>query len=165
MPSNTIVSVQTASAQFDELLDRVSHGDEITITVDGKPVATLAPIRANRKALPYGLLKGKLVMKADFDEPLPDQMGGKQKSAHSLPPTLARPKPQRQRGRVKGIDDSAFFERLECVESAAAEKRSNPHSGTSFDDFLREEGTFDETHAKASERARNEQIEDSLRGD
>lgn len=45
------------------------------------------------------------------------------------------------------------------------EKRSNPHRGSSFDDFLRDEGTFDETHVKASERARNEQIEDSLRGD
>ena len=45
------------------------------------------------------------------------------------------------------------------------EKRANPHSGSSFDDFLRDQGTFDETHAKASERARNEQIEDSLLGD
>ena len=44
------------------------------------------------------------------------------------------------------------------------EKQANPHSGSSFDDFLRNEGIFDETHAKASERARSEQIEDSLRG-
>ena len=48
------------------------------------------------------------------------------------------------------------------VVAAAAEKRSNPHSGSSFDDFLRDEGIFEETHAKASERARNEQIEDGL---
>ena len=44
-------------------------------------------------------------------------------------------------------------------------KRSNPHRGSSFDDFLRDEGIFDETHAKASERARNVQIEDSLKCD
>ncbi len=44
------------------------------------------------------------------------------------------------------------------------EKRTNPHSGSSFDDFLRDQGTFDETHAKASERARNEQFEDGLQG-
>ncbi len=49
--------------------------------------------------------------------------------------------------------------------SATGEERTNPHSGSSFDDFLRDEGTFDETHAKASERARNEQIEDTLRCD
>lgn len=51
------------------------------------------------------------------------------------------------------------------VVAAAAEKRSNPHSGSSFDDFLRDEGIFEETQAKASERARNEQIEDSLQAD
>lgn len=45
------------------------------------------------------------------------------------------------------------------------EKRPNPHSGSSFDDFLRDEGVFEETHEKASERARNEQIEDSSQGD
>jgi prevent-host-death family protein len=125
MPSNTIVSVQTASAQFDDLLDRASHGDEIIITVNGKPVAKLAPIRANRKALPYGLLKGKLMMKADFDEPLPSGIAAKQKAAYSPPPTLARPNPLRQRGRVKGIDDSAFFEPLEAAEFTVSDKQSS----------------------------------------
>jgi hypothetical protein len=51
------------------------------------------------------------------------------------------------------------------VVAAAAEKRSNPHSGSSFDDFLRDEGIFEETQAKASVRARNEQIEDTLQSD
>jgi len=50
-------------------------------------------------------------------------------------------------------------------EPATAEKRANPHSGSSFDDFLRDEGIFDETHSKASERVRNEHIEDGLVGD
>ena len=123
MPRNTIVNVQTATARFDELLDRVRRGDEITITVDCKPVATLAPIRANRNALPYGLLKGKLVMKADFDEPLPNLIAEKQKSVQSLPPTLVRSKPERPRGRVKGIDDSALFEPLEDAEFTASDTR------------------------------------------
>lgn len=48
---------------------------------------------------------------------------------------------------------------------ATGEERTNPHGGSSFDDFLRDEGIFEETHEKASERARNEQIEDSLRDD
>ena len=50
-------------------------------------------------------------------------------------------------------------------QEGQTEKQPNRHSGTSFDDFLRDEGIFDETHTKASERARNEQSEDSLRGD
>ena len=51
------------------------------------------------------------------------------------------------------------------VIPAKAAKRSNPHSGSSFDDFLREHGIFDETQEKAIARAQNEQIEDSLRSD
>lgn len=52
-----------------------------------------------------------------------------------------------------------------AVGPAATEKRSNPHSGSSFDDFLRDQGIFDEAHAKASERARIAQIEDTLKLD
>lgn len=105
------------------------------------------------------------MIRADFDEPLPSQIAGKQKPAHPLPPTLARPNPQRQRGRVQGIDDSAFFEPLGDAEFTPTDKQSNPRRGTTFDDFLRAEDTFDETHAKPQERARNEQIDDRLHGD
>ena len=51
------------------------------------------------------------------------------------------------------------------LNPTANQEQINPHRGSSFDDFLREHGIFDETHAKASERARNEQIEDSLQAD
>ena len=45
---------------------------------------------------------------------------------------------------------------------AKTEKRTNPHDGGSFDDFLKEEGIFDEIHARALKRALAEQIEDSM---
>ena len=45
---------------------------------------------------------------------------------------------------------------------AKIEKRINPHSGSSFDDFLKDEAIFDEVHAKALKRALAEQIEDSM---
>ena len=45
---------------------------------------------------------------------------------------------------------------------AKTEKRVNPHSGSSFDDFLKDEAIFDEVHAKALKRALAEQIEDSM---
>ena len=54
---------------------------------------------------------------------------------------------------------------MTSISSATGEERTNPHRGSSFDDFLRDEGIFDETHAKASERARTEQIEDTLQCD
>lgn len=45
---------------------------------------------------------------------------------------------------------------------AKTEKRTNPHDGGSFDDFLKEEDIFDEVHARALKRALAEQIEDSM---
>lgn len=45
---------------------------------------------------------------------------------------------------------------------AKTEKQTNPHRGSSFDDFLKDEGMFDEVHAKALKRALAEQIEDSM---
>ena len=40
--------------------------------------------------------------------------------------------------------------------------KRNPHSGSNFDDFLKEEGIFEEVHAKALKRALAEQIEESM---
>ena len=41
-------------------------------------------------------------------------------------------------------------------------KKTNPHSGSNFDDFLKEEGIFEEVQAKALKRGIAEQIEDSM---
>lgn len=41
-------------------------------------------------------------------------------------------------------------------------KKLNPHSGSNFDDFLKEEGFFEEVQAKALKRVVAEQIEDSM---
>ncbi len=41
-------------------------------------------------------------------------------------------------------------------------KKTNPHSGSNFDDFLKEEGIFEEVQAKALKRVVAEQIEDSM---
>lgn len=41
-------------------------------------------------------------------------------------------------------------------------KKPNPHSGSNFDDFLKEEGIFEEVQAKALKRGIAEQIEDSM---
>ena len=40
--------------------------------------------------------------------------------------------------------------------------RSNAHTGSGFDDFLKEEGMFEEVQAKALKRALAEQLEDSM---
>ena len=40
--------------------------------------------------------------------------------------------------------------------------KRNPHIGSNFDDFLKDEGVFEEVQAKALKRALSEQIEESM---
>jgi antitoxin HicB len=40
--------------------------------------------------------------------------------------------------------------------------KRNPHLGSNFDDFLKDEGTFEAVHARALKRALSEQIEESM---
>ena len=41
-------------------------------------------------------------------------------------------------------------------------KKTNPHSGSNFDDFLKEEGIFEDVQAKALKRVVAEKIADSM---
>jgi len=68
----TTVSVEDAKTQLAELIQQLTHGDEVTITEDNRPVARLVPAagRAQRK---LGTLKGIVTyMAPDFDAPLDD---------------------------------------------------------------------------------------------
>lgn len=42
--------------------------------------------------------------------------------------------------------------------------KKNPHSGDRFDEFLKQEGIFDQVQAKALKRAIAEQLEESMAG-
>jgi hypothetical protein len=42
-------------------------------------------------------------------------------------------------------------------------RKRNPHTGSRFDDFLKEEGIFEEVQATALKRALAEQLEESMR--
>jgi len=40
--------------------------------------------------------------------------------------------------------------------------KSNPHTGSSFDDFLKEDGIYEEAQARALKRALSEQLDDAM---
>jgi hypothetical protein len=40
--------------------------------------------------------------------------------------------------------------------------KSNPHTGSSFDDFLKEDGIYEEVQARALKRALSEQLDDAM---
>lgn len=55
--------------------------------------------------------------------------------------------------RVGAISDTTMPEFDEISAPTKTDKRTNPHNGSSLDDFLKDEGRFDEVHAKALQRA------------
>jgi prevent-host-death family protein len=72
MTSMASVNIHEAKTHLSRLLERVAAGEEIIIAKAGTSVAKLTSIHARKTALPYGLLKSRLKIKAGFDDPLPD---------------------------------------------------------------------------------------------
>ncbi len=65
------VGIHEAKTQFSKLVARVEQGEEIIVRRGDKPVAMIVPYVAPAPRVP-GLLKGRLTIPDDFDEPLDD---------------------------------------------------------------------------------------------
>jgi prevent-host-death family protein len=65
------VGVHEAKTNLSKLLERVSAGEEITITRRGEEVARLVPVRRTGERR-LGIDQGCWVVPDDFDAPLPD---------------------------------------------------------------------------------------------
>lgn len=68
------VNVHEAKTHLSRLLDEVEAGREVIIARAGKPVARLAPLEQTVRPKKLGLLKGKIKVPDDFDDPLPDEI-------------------------------------------------------------------------------------------
>jgi prevent-host-death family protein len=67
-------NVYEAKTHLSRLLERAEAGEEIIITRHGRPVARLGPVRVRKQPRELGLLRGRIRMAKDFDEPLPDDV-------------------------------------------------------------------------------------------
>jgi prevent-host-death family protein len=68
----TTVNIHEAKTHLSKLLRRVMNGEQIIIAKAGKPVAVLSPIEEAPARRVPGSDAGKVVIKPDFDEPLPE---------------------------------------------------------------------------------------------
>ena len=66
--SMTLVTITEAKANLSKLIAMVERGEEVVITRAGKPVATLAPVVAQRKPIKLGLAEGQIWMAPDWKE-------------------------------------------------------------------------------------------------
>jgi prevent-host-death family protein len=70
------VNMHEAKTHLSRLAEEVAAGEEVIIAKAGKPVMKLVPFRPERKRRTLGLLKGKIHITGDFDDPLPQEILG-----------------------------------------------------------------------------------------
>jgi prevent-host-death family protein len=66
-------NISEAKAQLSALIEAVGRGEEVIIGKAGRPVAKLVPYPGSGQPRTPGALKGKIKIKAGFDE-LPDDI-------------------------------------------------------------------------------------------
>ena len=69
------VNVHDAKTHLSRLLERVAKGEEIVLAKAGRPIARLVPYIPEVKERRPGSARGDISMSADFDAPLPDEIG------------------------------------------------------------------------------------------
>ncbi len=72
--SETLYNLYEAKSQLSRLVDRAAAGEEIIIGKNGRPLAKLVPVRRSGIRRRPGGWEGKVVIRKDFDEPLPDEI-------------------------------------------------------------------------------------------
>ena len=69
-----MVNIHAAKTHLSRLVNEAAAGEEIVIARAGKPVARLLPFEPRRQPRQSGLLKGKIWIAEDFDDPLPEEI-------------------------------------------------------------------------------------------
>lgn len=70
------VNIHEAKTHFSEIVNAAAEGREIFIEKAGRPVAKLVPLKKKKQKILFGLMKGKIKISPDFDEPLPIDLFG-----------------------------------------------------------------------------------------
>lgn len=63
------VNMHEAKTHLSSLADRAAKGERVIIAKAGKPLVELVPVREEKSEIKLGLLKGKIWIAPDFDEP------------------------------------------------------------------------------------------------
>ncbi len=72
--SSLTINIYEAKTQLSRLVDQAAAGEEIIIARGGKPVARLSRLTTPARTIRFGVLKGQVMVAADFDAPLPDDV-------------------------------------------------------------------------------------------
>ena len=67
-----IINIHEAKTHLSKIIDEVAAGHEVIIAKAGKPMARIVPLTGVVRPKKFGLLKGKIKVPDDFNNPLED---------------------------------------------------------------------------------------------
>ena len=73
MMSN-VINIHEAKTHLSRIVDEVAAGAEVIIAKAGRPMARLSPIEAVVRPKKFGLLKGKIKVADNFNDPLDEEV-------------------------------------------------------------------------------------------
>lgn len=68
------INIHEAKTQLSKLIEAVEAGEEVILARAGRPVAKLVAFKPAKPVRKPGLLKGKIRISDDFDDPLPQDL-------------------------------------------------------------------------------------------
>lgn len=72
--AKVLYNLYEAKTSLSQLVDRAASGEEIVIAKAGKPLAKLVPFTQRSEPRKPGGWEGKVRIREDFDEPLPEDL-------------------------------------------------------------------------------------------
>ena len=68
------VNLHAAKTHLSRLVDEAVEGKDVVIARAGKPLVRLVPVSPRGRRTGYGVDRGRIKIKGDFDAPLPDDL-------------------------------------------------------------------------------------------
>jgi prevent-host-death family protein len=68
------VNIYDAKTRLSQLIDKAAGGEDVVVCRNGKPLVRITRLEETRRPIRWGLLKGKVKVRADFDAPLPSDV-------------------------------------------------------------------------------------------
>lgn len=68
------VSIQNVKTHLSELIDKVVSGEDVVVSRQGKPLVRITQLEPPQRGVKFGVLRGKVKISPDFDDPLPAEV-------------------------------------------------------------------------------------------
>lgn len=68
------VNIYEAKTRLSQLVDKAASGEDVVVSRNGKPLVRITQLKEQKRPVRFGVLKGKIKIGPDFDDPLPDDI-------------------------------------------------------------------------------------------